>query len=52
MAAVAVRVAAGGAGPTKPGRHFPEMDYAIAHGVTMRDDSILVQPPPDSWYHA
>jgi len=40
------------AGPTKPGRHFPEMDYAIAHGVTMRDDSILVQAPPDSWYHA
>lgn len=40
------------AGPTKPGRHFPEMDYAISHGVTMRDDSILVQPPPNSWYHA
>jgi hypothetical protein len=28
------------------------MDYAIAKGVTMRDDSILVQPPPHSWYHA
>ena len=40
------------AGPTKPGRHFREMDYAIAQGVTMRDDSILVQPPPNSWYHA
>jgi len=40
------------AGPTKPGRHFPEMDYALSKGVTMRDDSILVQPPPDSWYHA
>lgn len=40
------------AGPTKPGRHFPAMDYAIAKGVTMRDDSILVQPPPKSWYHA
>ena len=40
------------AGPTKPGRHFPAMDYAIEHGVTMRDDSILVQPPPNSWYHA
>jgi hypothetical protein len=40
------------AGPTKPGRHFPEMDYALAHGVTMRDDSILVEPPPHSWYHA
>jgi hypothetical protein len=40
------------AGPTKPGRHFPAMDYAKAHGVSMRDDSILVQPPPQSWYHA
>jgi len=40
------------AGPSKPGRHFPEMDYAISKGVTMRDDSILVQPPPHSWYHA
>jgi len=40
------------AGPSKPGRHFPEMDYAISKGVTMRDDSILVQPPPRSWYHA
>jgi len=40
------------AGATKPGRHFPTMDYALAKGVTMRDDSILVQPPPNSWYHA
>ena len=40
------------AGPTKPGRHFPAMDYALAKNVTMRDDSILVQPPPNSWYHA
>jgi hypothetical protein len=40
------------AGPSKPGRHFPEMDYALSKGVTMRDDSILVQPPPHSWYHA
>ncbi len=40
------------AGASKPGRHFPEMDYALANGVTMRDDSILVQPPPNSWYHA
>ena len=40
------------AGPGKPGRHFPEMDYALSKGVTMRDDSILVQPPPHSWYHA
>jgi len=40
------------AGPSKPGRHFPAMDYALSRGVTMRDDSILVQPPPHSWYHA
>jgi hypothetical protein len=40
------------AGPGKPGRRFPEMDYALSKGVTMRDDSILVQPPPHSWYHA
>ncbi|MCC7492453.1 MAG: DUF4832 domain-containing protein [Fimbriimonadaceae bacterium] len=23
-----------------------------AHGLTLRDDSILVQPPPHSWFHA
>ena len=40
------------AGSSKPGRRFPAMDYAIAHGVTLRDDSILVEPPPHSWYHA
>ena len=40
------------AGHDKPGRHFPAMDYALSKGVTMRDDSILVQPPPRAWYHA
>jgi hypothetical protein len=40
------------AGASKPGRHFPTMDYALAHGVTLRDDSIMVQTPPHSWYHA
>ena len=40
------------AGHDKPGRHFPATDYALAKGVTLRDDSILVQPPPRSWYHA
>jgi hypothetical protein len=40
------------AGATRPGRRFPEMDYALAHGVTMRDDSILVSRPPRSWHHA
>jgi len=39
-------------GHDKPGRHFPLTDYAIAKGVTLRDDSILVQPPPRSWHHA
>lgn len=39
-------------GHDKPGRRFPETDYAISQGVTLRDDSILVQPPPRSWYHA
>jgi len=29
------------AGATKPGRHFPAMDYALSKNVTMRDDSIL-----------
>lgn len=40
------------AGHDKPGRNFPVTDYAISRGVTLRDDSILVQPPPRSWYHA
>lgn len=40
------------AGHDKPGRHFPETDYALSRGVTLRDDSILVQPPPRAWYHA
>ena len=34
------------AGHDKPGRHLPETDYALSKGVTLRDDSILVQPPP------
>ncbi len=38
-------------GHDKPGTHFPETDYALSKGVTLRDDSILVQPPPRSWYH-
>jgi len=40
------------AGPQKPGRHFPETDYAISKGATLRDDSILVEAPPRSWFHA
>ena len=39
------------AGPTKPGTNFPATDYALAKGVTLRDDSILVsQKRP--WFHA
>ncbi|MBE0543607.1 MAG: DUF4832 domain-containing protein [Verrucomicrobia bacterium] len=40
------------AGHNQPGRNFPITDYALSRGVTLRDDSILVQPPPNSWYHA
>lgn len=29
---------------------FPLTDYAFSKGITLRDDSIMVQPPPDSWY--
>lgn len=40
------------AGHDRPGARQPITDYALEHGVTLRDDSILVQPPPNSWYHA
>lgn len=40
------------AGHDAPGKHFPITDYAFSHGVTLRDDSILVQPAPRSWYHS
>lgn len=40
------------AGHDIPGKNFPITDYALSRGVTLRDDSILVQPPPRSWYHA
>ncbi len=40
------------AGHDRPGSEFPITDYALSKGVTLRDDSILVQPPPRSWYHA
>ena len=33
------------------GHYFPIMNYALSRGVTMRDDSILVQPEPRCWYH-
>jgi len=40
------------AGHNKPGKQFPITDYALSKGVTIRDDSIMVQPPPNSWYHS
>ncbi len=39
-------------GPGVRAGRAPLTDYAMAHGITLRDDSILVQPPPRSWYHA
>ncbi|NLF33227.1 MAG: DUF4832 domain-containing protein [Planctomycetes bacterium] len=40
------------AGHDRPGRDFPITDYALSQGVTLRDDSILVQPAPRCWFHA
>jgi len=39
-------------GPGSKGAHQPLTDYALSKGITLRDDSICVQPPPNSWYHA
>lgn len=39
-------------GSSTPGAHFTLADYGLERGVTLRDDSILVQAPPNSWYHA
>lgn len=40
------------AGHDKPGKRFPITDYAFSKGVSLYDASILVQPPPRSWYHS
>jgi hypothetical protein len=40
------------AGPEAKGIYFPITDYALSKGVTLRDDSICVQPRPYSWFHA
>ncbi|MBN1845559.1 MAG: DUF4832 domain-containing protein [Sedimentisphaerales bacterium] len=40
------------AGPESPGRGQPIIAYALSQGITLRDDSICVQPPPRSWFHA
>ncbi len=39
-------------GPQAPGSSFTLTDYARSKGVTLRDDSILVQKAPNSWFHA
>ncbi|MDR1223748.1 MAG: DUF4832 domain-containing protein [Tannerella sp.] len=39
-------------GSSRPDEHFPITDYAFLRGVSLRDDSILVAPPPNSWYHS
>lgn len=42
------------AGSNAPGPHFPATDYALSQGVSLRDDSILVDVPSQkkkSWYH-
>jgi len=40
------------AGSSRQGNSFPSTDYAFSQGVTLRDDSILVQKAPKQWYHA
>jgi len=40
------------AGHDNRGERFPITDYAFSRGVTIRDDSIMVQRPPKHWYHA
>lgn len=39
-------------GHDRPMSRSPITDHALAQGVSLRDDSIMVQPPPRSWYHA
>ncbi|MDO4586363.1 MAG: DUF4832 domain-containing protein [Planctomycetia bacterium] len=39
-------------GPSALGDDFPLMNECVEKGVSLRDDSILVQPFPNHWYHA
>jgi hypothetical protein len=39
-------------GHDRPGTDFEITNYALSRGVSLRDDSILVQPTPRQWYHA
>ncbi len=38
-------------GPQRVSR-APLTDHALKLGITLRDDSIMVRPPPRSWFHA
>ncbi len=40
------------AGPYARGKSFPITDYAFSKGVSLRDDSIMVLAPPNSWIHS
>jgi len=40
------------AGHDLRGERFPITDYAFSKGVTIHDDSILVQKFPNNWYHS
>lgn len=40
------------AGHDAPVVHSPIIDYALSKGVSLRDDSILVQQAPRHWYHS
>ena len=39
-------------GPDNRVSHHPITDTMLERGITLRDDSICVQPPPNSWFHA
>ncbi|MHB8902626.1 MAG: DUF4832 domain-containing protein [Thermoguttaceae bacterium] len=39
-------------GPENGVATHPITEHMLARGVTLRDDSICVQPPPKSWFHA
>jgi len=39
-------------GPESADGPQPLTEYARSKGITLRDDSICVQPPPRSWFHA
>ena len=39
-------------GPGNRVASHPLTDHMLGNGVTLRDDSICVQPPPNSWFHA